>query len=230
MFKLNGIVPPASAGEVLEVHVDLAAFNPNIQNILEGFGFETDPFVEFWPAGYVAHYTGRTKVGPKQLQLQKMLVEALAREIAAVGVAENCPMYVEVELVRSASRFAETGIHFEPTLDQFDFSGTGRMGGAAADIHVEFLAGSVSKEVREYLLAKNFYWVSTPAGAHYPAEDIATLQTQTFVSAQRVFTALIETPFPGCTAVHLEQKLGMYPSHPELCMPEVIQVAALVRA
>jgi hypothetical protein len=93
-------------------------------------------------------------------------------------------------------------------------------------VHVEFRAGTVPEDVRSLLHSRGFYWVRTPASQHFPSEEIATLQASVFNDARQVYDRLVAAPFPSCTGIHLEQKLAMIPSHPDLPMPGAMEMIA----
>ena len=79
--------------------------------------------------------------------------------------------------------------------------------------------------MRTLLEANNFYWVRTPATRLFPSEDIATLQPSSYAEARLVYQALLASPLPACTGVHLEQKLSMLATHDDLPLPTVVDVA-----
>ena len=223
MTLLLGITAPAGDGPILEVHVDLWETHSPLE-WLGDFGFENDPFAVFYPSGYVHHVTGRTRVHEKGLRAKMSEVDALIERVIDEARSRRVDLYTEVELVRDTKHFPQRSIRGINVLDKFTFTPTGKCGGAKADIHIEFLAGTVPAEVREYLLRKYFYWVSTPETKYFPAEEIATLQTATYGSAQDAYKCLVVQPLPLCTGIHLEQKLSMRATRPDLPMPEVIKV------
>lgn len=224
-MKFNGIKVPDGGGLVVEVHVDLMGPTPSFVSLLEGFGFENDPFSIFYPEGYTHHLTGRVRATKRGLA---QVLNEIARSIEAIlaaGADER--FYVETELVRDVVHFsgrASEPVQLPTPLESFQFSPTGQFGRAKADVHVEFPCGQVTDEVRQYLAGKRFYWVETPQTQYFGPEEIATLQTQTYGSARGVYVALRDCPLPYCTAMHLEQKLQMVASRPGLPMPEVIAV------
>ncbi|MDB5204535.1 MAG: hypothetical protein JWP09_563 [Candidatus Taylorbacteria bacterium] len=224
-MKLNGINVPEGEGIVLEVHLDLQHTTSAFTAMLNGLGFENDPFATFFPTGYVAHMTGRLRVLQKDLRNLLPRVNSLVAGIIKKAMIAECALYTEVELVREIYRFEPSdGILFNRALDVLKFSGSGKLGGAKSDVHVEFPYGKVPDEVRAYLSEKMFYWVSTPETPHCHAEEIATLQTSTYPAGKRVCDLLVANPLPGCTAIHLEQKLSMTATNFNLVMPEVIMV------
>jgi hypothetical protein len=224
--KLNGILAPTGEGLIVEVHVDLIDPSPSFRDYLHAQGFEEDPFSIFFPAEYNCHMTGRTRHSQKEPNLTIESVRRLVRRLVNEGKGE-CGFYVETELVRDVARFCGVLGEVSRTgdaLDDVQFFATGRHGEAKADVHVEFPLGQVSEEIRRYLTSRQFYWVQAPSTTHFGPEEIATLQTETYASAVTVFQKLRAHPLPGCTAVHLEQKLGMSASRSGLPMPEVIMV------
>ena len=144
--------------------------------------------------------------------------------VIAEAQAHEARLYLEVEIVREKTYFdGDVGEMTDP-LKNLVFSPSGVFGGAKADIHIEFPKGTVSEEVRKYLLRSCFYWVETPATELFGAEEIATLQLSEFGDAMKVYKAFVASPLPACTGIHLEQKLHMLASCEGLAMPEVICV------
>jgi hypothetical protein len=224
--KLEGIKPSGN-GTVVEVHADLQRTDPDFIAWLSAMGFQDDPFTVFHPQGYVQHMTGRLRYPASQLRAVLPDVHALIDRVIEQGRELNFPLYLELELVRGIARFEPSVTAHRSKgeiLPHFHFSRTGTFGAAKADIHVEFRHGTVTTEVHQSLLDKEFYWVGTPSTEHFPAEDIATLQTARYDSARAVYQALILDPPVGCTAIHLEQKLSMRATSSDLAMPEVIAV------
>ena len=225
MKLLNGISSPAGEGIILEVHLDILTTDELFESWLKSLGFESDPFKDFHPSMYVSHMTGRTRSLSKDLHKVLPGINALVQGVIAEAQAEGLDLYAETELVRQTEHFQR---HQSPkidrVLDEMSFCPSGLHGGAKADIHVEFEAGTVPAAVREYLLSKRFYWVSTPVTPNFPAEDIATLQTTQYRDAKRIFDLLVASPLPWCTGIHLEQKLLMEATSPSIPMPEIIEV------
>jgi hypothetical protein len=220
-MKLYGIVAPAGEGTILEVHLDLQNVTPQFADWLQSIGFDPDPFSIFHPAGYVHHMTGRDRVPPATLPE----VRAFVADIITQARSQKVALYAEIELARETTYFDPSkSTKIAGVLDRLTFLTTGTFGKAGADVHVEFANGTVPDEVRKYLLAKNFYWVSTPDNDHFSAEEIATLQTRTYQAAKRVYQLLVAEPLPACTGIHLEQKIAMVATHVGLPMPEVISV------
>jgi hypothetical protein len=222
---LNGIAAPPGDGMVIEVHLDIMGASVAFLNKLNHFGFENDPFLDFYPPQYTLHYTGRTRAPHSDVANALRDIRALIAEAIETARAANVRMYVENELVRDIHRFEDSGSARNlSALDDFNFKENGQAGSAKADIHVEFRSGTVPGEVRALLLTKNFYWVRTPSSERFPSEEIATLQTATFDDAHRVYGRLVACPLPACTGIHLEQKLDMIASHPNLPMPVAVEV------
>ncbi|RJQ29762.1 hypothetical protein C4571_00610 [Candidatus Parcubacteria bacterium] len=225
MKLLHGITAPAGEGTVLEVHLDLERTTPVFDSWLGSVGFEGDPFTIFYPAWCTRHMTGRMRTRKEDLAIILPEVNALIANAMKEAKSHGIDLYSEVELVRDIKRFSPPeSRHSDAVLDSLCFSSTGRFGTAKADVHVEFPSGEVSPEVREYLTGKKFYWVATPPSAHFPAEEIATLQTSTYKAAEEVYRLLSAKPLRGCTAIHLEQKLSMAATRAGLPMPETIEV------
>ena len=225
MKLLHGTTAPTGNGTVMEVHLDILTANQSFLDWLESLGFENDPFKDFHPSEYTRHMTGRTRALPRDLHLILPGINALVESIIDKAQAQEFDLYAEIELVRETIHFPrnEAG-KINPVLDGMTFRSSGRHGGAKADIHFEFLAGTVPEAVRDYLVSKNFYWVSTPVTQHGLAEEIATLQTTQYRDAKRIFDLLATSPLPFCTGIHLEQKLLMEATKNGLPMPEVIEV------
>jgi hypothetical protein len=222
---LHGIVAPPGDGMVIEVHLDIMEAPPAFLDRLCESGFEYDPFLEFYPAEYRCHYTGRTRAVPSDVANVLRDIRALTAQVIETAQAADVRMYVESELVRDIHHFPEdNSAHDLSALHDCSFRKTGQAGTAKADIHIEFRSGTVPCEVREFLLARDFYWVRTPSSERFPSEEIATLQTAAFDDAQRVYSRLVACPLPACTGIHLEQKLAMIASHPNLPMPAVVAV------
>lgn len=216
---LHGLKAPEGKGYVVELHVDVSTSTPKFDMWLESQGFAHDPFVVFYPAGYTNHFTGRTRVPSKSLSSFMPCLRGLMETVIAEAQAHEARLYLEVEIVREKTHLdGDVGEMTDP-LKNLVFSPSGVFGGARADVHVKFHAGGVSAEVRKYLLARGFYFVSTPS-----PKDIATLQTREYGEAKRVWEALVASPLPGCLEVQLEQKLHMLASCEGLAMPEVICV------
>jgi len=227
MRLLHGVSAPPGNGTVLEVHLDIQNASPAFASWLEGIGFENDPFVLFYPPEYSWHMTGRTRIPPKGLHDVFPKIDSLVEDVIAEARLQAIRLYSEIELVRGTTYFASRGPSQDlVVLDSVTLRGTGQFGGAKADVHVEFESGRVPGEVRDYLSRNHFYWVSTPPTTHFPAEEIATLQTSTYPGAKEIYDLLVATPLPGCTGIHIEQKLSMKVSTAGLPMPEVIEVKA----
>jgi len=220
---LQGIMP--SAARMIEVHVDLSGYSESFNEWLKTLGFEDDPFTVFHPVGYAHHMTGRLWSGIQDVSATLKKLQNLSHEIAYKGFSENLPLYIEVELVYGITRFEAEPEVFAKILDRSNFFHTNRFGDSKADIHVEFPFGKITDKVRQYFLEKLFYWVATPETKHFPAEEIATLQTDSWSAAKGVYGELASNRFPFCKAVHLEQKVFMLASHTSTVMPETIQVS-----
>lgn len=226
MFQFHGVTAPEGVGLVLEVHLDLAVVTPAFERFLHDRGFEDDPFSIFRPEWCTRHMTGRARVPGRRLSTLLPAVNTAVEEVLAKARESRIDLYIEVELVRGVWRASalQARKDWRKALEGFHFQPTGRLGGAKADIHVEFPAGGVSPAVRTYLSARQFYWVATPATRHCPAEEIATLQPCAYTAARQVYQSLVRRPPPNCSAIHLEQKLRMEATSTGLTMPEVISV------
>jgi len=226
---LHGLKAPEGDGIVLEMHVDSRGASSSFIKWLEGRGFENDPFDIFFPPQFDGHMTGRTRVPRKQLASVLREADALATEIVEEARRQAIDLFVEVELALETVHFPQgEPCEFRPILDELILRQTGQFGGAEADVHVEWWKGTIPQDVREYLLSKGFYWVSTPPTEYFPAEEIATLQAGDYAGGKAVFDLLVANPLPGCTGIHLEQKprrRGMRATRPDLPMPEVIAVS-----
>lgn len=226
MKLLHGILAPVGEGTILEVHLDVQDTTSSFNNWLEGVGFENDPFVIFHPPQYNHHLTGRMRVSPKNLSTVLPKIDTLVTSVISKAQSRGINLYAEVELARETMYFPKLDSSLvNGVLDGLTFRLSGQCGGAKADVHVEFKSGTVSHEVRGYLSRKHFYWVSTPPTVHFPAEEIATLQTLTWQGAKKVYDILCNHPLPDCTGIHLEQKLSMKTTRADLPMPEVIEVS-----
>jgi hypothetical protein len=220
VVTLHGIVAPTGDGVVIEVHLDIMEVSDTFLQFLNGLGFENDPFLDFYPPEYRFHYTGRTRVLRSDVGAILPEIGLLTNQVIEQARVANIKLYVETELVRDIQHFEDRdSVRNLSALDGITFKKNGPQGSAKADIHVEFCSGTVPSDVRALLLAKDFYWVRTPASERFPSEEIATLQTAVFDDAQRVYTRLVSSPLPACTGIHLEQKLAMTASHPDLPMP-----------
>ncbi len=224
-MKLGGRKKPAGEGMLIEVHVDLLEVKPEFLGLLQRAGFEDHPFTVFHPVGYIHHMTGRLRKPLGEIHDTILEVSSLVNEIVSRGQVAGESLYVETELVRFSEKLPGHVGALKKTLDRFTFNHTRRQGGAQADIHMKWQPGTVSDEVREYLLSKHFYWVSMPDAPDFPGEEVATLQTQSYACALDVYTTLVAEPLPGCTGIALEQKLAMHATRPDLPMPEVIEVS-----
>jgi hypothetical protein len=222
---LNGVATPPGHGLVLEVHLDIMQAPAPFFERLGQLGFEDDPFLDFYPAGFHFHLTGRTRVKPDQLHEALPGIQALIAQVLNEARHSSVRMYAECELVRQIDHFTEAsaprGIS---ALDHVFFGNTRTAGTAAADIHVEFRSGTLPKEVRDLLVDRNFYWVRTPASNTCPSEEIATVQTSAFMDARKVYDRFVAAPLPACTGIHLEQKIAMHRSFPDVPMPEVMDL------
>jgi hypothetical protein len=224
-IKFNGVTAPDGEGMVLEVHLDIQKTTTGFTEWLNTLGFENDPFATFFPVGYIAHMTGRLRVLPKNIKDLLPKVNSLVAGVIQKAISEEHALYAEVELVREVLRFTPMEVMIlDKSLDSFHFHRSGKFGGAKSDVHIEFPKGKVPDYVRDYLSSKEFYWVSTPQTVHCGAEEIATLQTTTYEAGRQVVSLLAQRPLPGCTAIHLEQKLSMVSTNYNLAMPEVISV------
>ena len=222
MKLLHGNKAPPGRGMVVEVHLDIMQASTEFLMWLTKLGFEDDPFAEFYPAEYRFHYTGRTRIPRSTLRTELPAIRGVAEQVITAAREANVRMYVETELVRRIHHFDDGNQSVGLTvLDEFTFIQNKDVPNPKADIHVEFRSGTVPFAIRSAFQAKNFYWVKTPLTELFPSEEIATLQTSTFAEARQVFDRLLACPPPACTGVHLEQKLSMIPSFPDLPMPPV---------
>ncbi len=154
----------------------------------------------------------------------KVLIAHVLETAARAGVR----MYAETELVRSIIHFDDSGgTRGLSALDGLAFHESHPEAEVKADVHVEFASGTVLPQVRSLLIDSSFYWVRTPPSTRFPSEEIATLQTSSVDQAGQVFDRIRRLPLPACTGIHLEQKLGMVPSHPDLPMPPPIEVVTI---
>jgi hypothetical protein len=225
VVTLHGIVAPSGDGVVIEVHLDIMEAPAAFLHFLNGLGFENDPFLDFYPPEYRFHYTGRTRVLRSDVGIVLPEISVLTAQVIEQAKAANIKLYVEIELVRDIQHFEDRGsVRNLSALDGLTFKKSGPPGSAKADIHVEFSNGTVPRDVRAHLLAKDFYWVRTPSSERFPSEEIATLQTAVFDDAQRIYTRLVSSPLPACIGIHLEQKLAMTASHPALPMPAAFEL------
>ncbi len=225
MALLFGIAGPPGEGMVIEVHLDIMEANDAFLHRLNELGFEDDPFLDFFPPEYRFHYTGRTRAPQGEVHNILPGIDRLIEEVIAEAREAGIRLYAECELVREIRHFEDDGAgRGLAALDGFSFKGV-RGGEAKADVHVEFESETVTDEVRALLVERRFYWVRTPASERFPSEEIATLQTSVFHEAQLVYDRLVSDPLPGCTGIHLEQKLAMIGSHPGLRLPEVVAVS-----
>lgn len=225
MEVLHGIVAPPGDGKIIEVHLDIMDAPDDFLRRLTEFGFESDPFLEFYPPEYTQHYTGRTRAPKSNVGDMIHDVQALIEQVMREANLANVSMYVESELVRKINHFDKNDVarNLDGIAD-FTFQRSASAHSTKADVHVEFRSGTVPNEVRCFLLSKLFYWVRTPQSSLFPSEEIATLQTSRFNDAREVFDRLVASPLPACTGIHLEQKLAMIPSYPDLPMPGAVEV------
>lgn len=224
-MKLKGI-NPVGDGEIVEVHADLYRTDLAFNMWLQSLGFEDDPFTVFHPKGYKHHMTGRVRSSKERLPATIRGIDSLTSRVIREAQSHGLALYLEIELVREVTHFSAAPSTPLTMLNSLQFFSLGQFGGAKADIHVEFPQNSVTEDVRRYFVEKKFYWVATPPTFYFPAEEIATLQTTTYESARDVYERLAGNPPPGCTAVHLEQKLHMLATSDDLPMPEAILVKA----
>lgn len=227
MQVLYGIEAPSGDGMVIEVHLDIMEAPVAFLDRLRGLGFESDPFLEFYPAAYKFHYTGRTRAASTEVRKALPDINRLIGQVIEEAGEAKIEMYAECELVREIRHFADDGLgRGLSALAGMAFRKGPAESVAKADVHVEFRSGTVPSDLRALLIENEFYWVSTPASERFPAEEIATLQTGLFYDAQQIYERLVAAPLPACTGVHLEQKLLMVPSRPGLPMPGVVELAA----
>jgi hypothetical protein len=225
MSLLYGTNAPEGDGLVLEVHLDITQLTPEFELWLEDHGFESDPFLVFFPPQYNHHRTGRTRIAQARLKSFLPEVVALVEEVIVQARKHGVALYAETELVRQTNHFPESASEVPPNaLDGIVIRPSSGADAAEADVHVEFLEGTVSNEVKKYLSDKGFYWVSTPRSARFPSEEIATLQTATFDMAKQIYDRLVSNRLSACTGIHLEQKLSMARSEPGLPMPQVMKI------
>jgi hypothetical protein len=224
---LHGLVAPEGDGAVVEVHLDIMDAPSSFLEALGSFGFENDPFLEFFPPGYRHHYTGRMRVALEELRARRPGIDELIAQVIKLAHDSSVRMYAECELVRQIDHFAvDSGSRNHSALDGFEFHCDTAGASSAADIHVEFRSGTVSHAVRKLLLDHQFYWVKTPASPLFPSEEIATVQTSVFARARQVYERLVSVPLPACTGIHLEQKLAMIKSFEDVPLPPVVDVRA----
>jgi hypothetical protein len=224
-MHLLGLTPPAGEGYVVEVHLDMQNDHPSFATIVGELGFEDDPFEVFFPAGYQRHMTGRIRTTKKKLPIVIPQVRDLVDHVVTEAKNHDVDLYAEIEIVREKQPFITNDSSVEEgVLDGIDLQPTDQFGGADADIHLKFRAGTVSSRVRAYLESKCFYWVMTPATELFPSKEIATLQTDSLGGAKLIYRLLLETPFANALGIQLEQKLGMVPTRKDLPMPRVIKV------
>ena len=225
MEVLHGIEAPPGDGKVVEVHLDIMDAPDDFLRRLGEFGFESDPFLDFYPPQYRLHYTGRTRALLNDVRKVISEVRALTAQIIEEAQAVGARMYVEIELVRKIHHFqASASVCNLKGLGGLAFRETPHIGSAKADVHVEFCSGTVPNDVRSLLVDKSFYWVRTPPSDRFPSEEIATLQTSDFDGGHQGYERLVNAPLPACTGIHLEQKLAMIASHPNLPMPAAVEV------
>ena len=222
---LNGLEALQGSGSVVEVHLDIMEAPRGFLDGLLAWGFENDPFLTFYPAAYRFHYTGRTRADAADLRTVLSNVNKVIDGVLAEARKLDVRLYAECELVREIRHFTADGqLRGFVGLDGLAIRKSPSTDGAKADVHVEFLSGTVSKELRTKLAESGFYWVRTPASERFPSEDIATLQTSVYRDAQTVYERLVAAPLPGCTGIHLEQKLAMIASHLDLPLPPVMEL------
>jgi hypothetical protein len=221
---LHGIVAPEGEGLVVEVHLDIMEVTTDFLKKLNRLGFENDPFLDFYPPGYYFHYTGRARVVERDLARELPAIDSLITQIIDEAREQHVKMYAECELVRDIRHFSDqASIRNLFALDCVTFETSSMAEPAKADIHVEFRSGAVPQAVRELLSARGFYWVRTPASDRFPSEEIATVQTSVFRHARQVYDRMVASPLPGCTGIHLEQKLTMRRSCPDVPLPPVME-------
>jgi len=224
---LHGLDAPAGEGKVIEVHLDMIDANTAFLGRLNDLGFENDPFLDFYPPEFRFHYTGRTRAHANEIHSKLSILGKLIDEVIEAARKAGVRMYVESELVRDIRHFDNHGsMRGLSALEGIYFRECGPGCLTKADVHVEFRAGTVPDDVRSLLLEKGFYWVSTPISERFPCEEIATLQASIFLDAQHVYDRLVAAPLPACTGIHLEQKLAMIPSHPDLPMPGAMEMVS----
>jgi hypothetical protein len=227
MNILHGIDAPPGNGMVVEVHLDMMEAPQSFLDELVHLGFADDPFLDFFPQGYCFHYTGRARTLQKDLRALLPSITEVVESVLQKARAAGVQMYAESELVRDIKHFApEEGAIDFTALNSFRFAESQTACAAKADIHVEFSAGTVPAEARTLLSNNHFYWVRTPASDRFPSEEIATLQATTFADASKLYESLVSKPLPGCTGIHLEQKLAIVQTHPQLPMPPVVSVTS----
>jgi hypothetical protein len=222
---LQGLVAPAGEGKVIEVHLDMMEASIAFLSRLNDLGFENDPFIDFYPPEYHFHYTGRTRALERDVRKILPTIEALVAETIEEARKADVKLYAEIELVRSIHHFDGGGSDSDLSgLDSIQFRKSGEAFLTKADVHVEFRSGTVPGQVRALLESRGFYWVRTPASQLFPSEEIATLQASVFNDALHVYDRLVAAPLPACTGIHLEQKLAMIPSNPDLPMPGAMEM------
>jgi len=223
---LNGLEAQQGSGSVVEVHLDIMEAPRGFLDRLLAWGFEDDPFLTFYPAAYHFHYTGRTRAAAIDLRSVLSNVNKVIDDVLTEARRLDVRLYAECELVRDIRHFtADRQLRGFAGLHGMAIRKSSSMDGAKADVHVEFVSGTVVEDLRTKLSESGFYWVRTPASDRFPSEDIATLQTSVFRDAQMVFDRLVSKPLPACTGIHLEQKLAMVSSHPDLPLPPVMELA-----
>lgn len=225
MVELHGVFAPPGENPVIEVHLDIMEAPEAFLRRLSAFGLENDPFLDFFPPEYCFHYTGRTRIARSAMARDLPAVYALVDSVLDYARQSDVRMYAECELVRKIEHFAPDGDRTLAALDGVQFiESQGEGVRAEADIHVEFHSGTVPPDLRVRLQESGFYWVRTLPSLHFPSEEIATVQMSGFSQASTVFDRLVAMPLPACTGIHLEQKLGMNRSHPDIPLPPVMNM------
>src|ERR1017187_8257959 len=131
---------------------------------LSALGFEDDPFLDFYPPEYHCHLTGRMRVLPHQVRVVLPSIDAVIAQAIKEARESGVRMYAESELVREIHHFGENdSARNLSALDGIVVGKCREVASVKAYVHVEFLSGTVTREVRELLLDRNFYWVRTPA-------------------------------------------------------------------
>jgi hypothetical protein len=223
---LHGLDAPPGDGMVIEVHLDMMQPTALFLERLHNLGFEDDPFLDFYPPEYHFHFTGRSRALQSELRTVLPGIESLAAQVIQEARDSDVKLYAEVELVRDIQHFeSENTARDLSALEAVTFNLSPEPLQIKADIHVEFRAGTVPNNVRDLLLKKGFYWVRTPESERFPSEEIATAQTSAFEDARQVYHRLVASPLPGCTGIHLEQKVAMIASFPGLPMPHALELA-----
>lgn len=220
-----------------EVHVDSqGSFPSEFERYLALKDFRNDPFVVPGEGSeqFTTHWTYRWPISGKLEAAHVAGLRALMSQTVDRAAQLGLNLYAEAEVIHPRNsvrapyrpRWPWQRCSLAAAFDRFFFERTGRFGGAAADIHVEFAADVVEDNVQATFLSHQFYPVTGTDPNDGVGYIVFTIQAETYGQGQRLYRDLLKAvgALAGFRELTLEQKLGMQQTG-RCQMPEVIRVS-----